>query len=141
MAAVDELNALLFNLPGYGLLTPQQKTDALAGALIPDAAGVWPGNPGYVTTQDAYFAAVSLIGFLMAQPVVRQSSSEGTSVAVDAPNWGALLAYYRSMSPICRVTGNGVLQKVLIPEGSHVRRVPMEGVRGDGYDNVDTDLG
>lgn len=139
MTALDDLNSLLANLPNATLISDAMKADALAGALIPDAALVWPGQPGYVPTSDAYFAAVGLIGFLQAQPVVRQSSSEGTSVAVDAPNWAGLIAYYRSMSPIARATSNGLLTKVLIPDGPHVRRVNMN-VSLEGYDNVDTDL-
>lgn len=139
MAAIDDLNALLVSLPGYSLLTTQMKTDALAGARIPDSVGVWPDNVGYVSTYDTYFAAIGLVGFLRAQPVVRSSSSEGTSVSVDAPDWGGLLAWYRSMSPICAATGSGILQRISIPEGPHIKRVPMN-LRSDGSDNVDTDL-
>jgi hypothetical protein len=142
VAALEDLSALLANLPNYTLLTDTMKQDALSGALVPDTNGVWPGQPDYITTYDIYFAAVRLIGFLMAQPVVRQSSSEGTSVAVDAPSWGGLLEYYRSQSPILQATTNGpVLTKVLIPEGPHVYHTDMTGVRGGNNDNVDTDLG
>lgn len=140
MSALDDLNALVSSLPNAALLTIGMKNDALAGALMPDVEGVWPGEVDYVPTYDEYFAAISLIGFLRAQPVVRQSSSEGTSVAVDAPDWSGLIAWYRSMSPIARATSNGVLQKVLIPEGPHVYRTDMSG-RGSDYGNVDTDLG
>lgn len=140
MTAMDDLNALLVSLPGYGLLTPNMKQHALDGARVPDSSGVWPDQPDYEATYDVYFAAISLIGFLMAQPVVRQSSSEGTSVAVDAPNWGGLLAWYRSMSPICQSQGNDVLNLVPIPDVPHVRRTDMSG-RGDEYGDVDTDLG
>lgn len=136
---MDDLNALLISLPGYGLLTPNMKQNALNGALLPDAAGVWPGQPNYVNTYDVYYAAMSLIGFLQAQPVVRQASSEGTSTAVDAPQWGGLLAWYRSMSPICQAAGVGVLNSVPVPQGPHVRRTDMSG-RWDGYGDVDTDL-
>ena len=139
MAAIDDLTALLANLPNAGLLTTQMKNDALAGALIPDSNTVWPGNPDYINTYDVYFAAISLIGFLQAQPVVRQSSSEGTSVAVDAPNWGGLLAWYGSMSPISQATSKGVLGWITIPDGPHVRHTDMS-FGGDGNDNVDTDL-
>lgn len=139
MTAMEDLNALVANLPNASLLSPKMMEDALAGALIPDLNNVWPGNPGYITTNDVYFAALGLIAFLQAQPVVRQTSSEGTSVAVDAPNWGALAAYYRSMSPISQASGNGVLTRVTIPDVPHVRKVDMHsgGVR---YDNVDTDI-
>lgn len=140
MTALEDLTALVANLPGASLLTDKMKTDALAGALIPDSSGVWPGQPDYVTTNDIYFAAIGLIGFLAAQPVVRQSSSEGTSVAVDAPSWDGLLAYYRSMSPICQASGASALGVIHIPDGPHVRRTDMSG-RYDDYGDVDTDLG
>lgn len=139
MATMDDLNALLISLPGYGLLTNTMKQNALNGARIPDAAGVWPGEPDYINTYDEYFAAMSLIGFLQAQPVVRQASSEGTSTAVDAPSWGGLLSWYRSMSPICQAQGNTLLGVVPIPDGPHVARTDMSG-RWDGYGDVDTDL-
>jgi len=140
VAAIDDLNALLVNLPNASLITVGMKDAALAGALIPDAASVWPGDVDYVATYDVYFAALNLLGFLMAQPVVRQSSSEGTSVAVDAPNWGALANYYRGMSVIVQATNNGGLNRILIDEASHVVRTNMR-MEAYGYDNVDTDLG
>ncbi|WNO28256.1 hypothetical protein SEA_GAREY24_9 [Microbacterium phage Garey24] len=136
---MDELNALLQNLPGYALLTETQKQAALTGARVPDSFGLWPGEDGYEVTYDVYYAALNLLGFLMAQPVVRQTSSEGTSIAVDAPDWRALAAYYRSQSVICSATGNGVLQRVAIPDVPHVRHANMEGA-GHGYGDVDTDL-
>lgn len=139
MTALDDLTALLVNLPNYSLLTTQMMNDALLGARIPDSFNVWPGQPGYEATYDVYFAAVSLVGFLQAQPVVRQSSSEGTSVAVDAPNWAGLLAWYRSMSPISQASGGDVLRAIRIPGGPHVVHTNMHEV-GDGNDNVDTDL-
>lgn len=137
---MDELNALLSPLPGYKLLTEQMKQRALDGALVPDSFGIWPGQPGYETTYDPYFAALSLLGYLMAQPVLRQTSSEGTSVAVDAPDWSALSTYFRSMSPICAATGNGVLQRVAIPDVPHVYKRNMN-YGGEQYGDVDTDLG
>lgn len=140
MSTIDELNALLINLPNFGLLTPEMKQRALEGARIPDAAGVWPGQPNYVPTYDVYYAAIGLVGFLQAQPVVRQSSSEGTSIAVDAPNWTGLVAWYSSMSPIMGVQPGGILVPVAIPDGPHVVPTDMSG-RYDGNDNVDTDLG
>lgn len=139
MAALEELNALLENLPGYELLTLAQRQVALAGALIPDAEGRWPGTPNYITTQDTYWAAATLLGFLRAQPVVRQASSEGTSTAVDAPDWNQLHIYFKSQSVIAMASGGGILTSVAIPGGPHVRRTDMSG-RGNGYDDVDTDL-
>ncbi|AVR56095.1 hypothetical protein PBI_BEEBEE8_10 [Microbacterium phage BeeBee8] len=135
---MDELNALLQNLPGFTLLTETQKQAALTGAQVPDSFGIWPGEEGYEVTYDVYFAALTLLGFLMAQPVVRQTSSEGTSIAVDAPDWRALATYYRSQSVICNATGNGILQRVTIPDVPHVRKTDMRGDQ-HGYGDVDTD--
>lgn len=141
MSTIDELNALLINLPGYGLLTPEMKDRALATALIPDVNNVWPGQPNYIETHDVYWAAIGLVGFLQAQPVVRQSSSEGTSVAVDAPSWGGLVSYYRSMSVIATAVNSApILTEVPIPGEPHVIHTDMSGRFGDD-DNVDTDLG
>ncbi|QXO14480.1 hypothetical protein SEA_JENOS_11 [Microbacterium phage Jenos] len=136
---MDELNALLQNLPGFGALTETQKQNALTGARVPDSFGLWPGEEGYEATYDVYFAALTLLGFMQAQPVVRSTSSEGTSISVDAPNWGALATYFRSQSVICNATGNGILQRVTIPDVPHVRRVPMEQ-EGGYHNDVDTDL-
>lgn len=141
-SATEALDSLMQALPGFSLLTERMKLNALAGALMPDVNGVWPGRPGYITTHDEYFAAVGLLAFLQAQPVVRQVSSEGTSTAVDAPNWTGLISYYRSMSPIAKASGGGVIGSVPIPQGPHVRRTDMHNTgRGYGDDNVDTDLG
>lgn len=139
MAALDDLNALLAPLPGYDVLTESMKVHALNRALIPDGAGVWPGQPAYQTTYDIYWAALSLLGFLQAQPVIRQSSSEGTSVAVDAPSWTAVAMYYREQSHIASTTAGDILTVVPIPGGPHVVPTDMRS-RGGGYGDVDTDL-
>ncbi len=138
---MDELNALLANLPNFRLITDGMKQTALGGALIPDASGVWPGQEGYVETHDVYFAALQLLNFLRAQPVVRSSSSEGTAISVDAPNWDGLIAYYRSMSPVVAATGNGVLSRLTIPDIAHVKKVSMrDDMMGGRYGDVDTDV-
>lgn len=138
MAAIDDLNELLESLPGYELISQNLKTSALANALIPDSFGVWPGREGYETTHDVYFAALGLLGFLQAQPVIRQTSSEGTSLAVDAPYWSSLINYYRGQSPIVQVQGGSVLSVIDIPQSPHVVRTDMSG--GDSYGDVDTDI-
>lgn len=134
------LDELLQGLPGAGLLSVSMKNAALVQSQIPDAHSVWPGQDGYHATYDIYWAAINLVGFLQAQPVVRQSSSEGTSIAVDAPNWGSLLGYYRSMSVISQANSGPILTAIPIPGGPHVYRTDMRG-RSNGYDDVDTDLG
>lgn len=137
---MDELNALLENLPGYSSITVAMKQAALDGARVPDSFGIWPGEEGYEPTYDVYFAAINLVGFLQAQPVVRQSSSEGTSVAIDAPNWQALLNYFRSQSPIVGLNGNQVIQRVNIPDPPHVVKLNMNS-KDAYYGDFDTDLG
>lgn len=139
MAAIDELNALLSPLPGYAVLTEQMKLNALSLALVPDAAGVWPGQPGYVETYDVYWAALSLTGYMMAQPFVKQVASEGTSTTVEAPNWSSITAYFRSQSRIACATTGAILTEVPIPGLPHVVPTDMSG-RWDGYGDVDTDL-
>lgn len=134
------LDDLLKSLPGYLLLTEAMKNAALSGALIPDADGVWPGQDGYVPTHDVYFAALNLLGFLQAQPVVTNTSSEGTSVTVSKPEWAALVRYYRSQSPIINATGQDVLTRIVIPDVPHVVPTDMSG-RGSHYGDINTDIG
>lgn len=137
---MDELSTLLQTLPGYALISVSMKQAALEGARIPDSFGLWPGEEGYEPTYDVYYAAFTLLGFLQAQPVVRQTSSEGTSVTVDAPSWGALAAYFKGLSPIMGAKASDVLRIIPIPGGPHVRKTNMSE-RGSHYDNVDTDVG
>ena len=138
--AVDSLNELLSSLPGYADLTESMKSAALAGALVPDAWGVWPGEEGYTTTYDNYFAALSLVNFLKARPQVTNASSEGTGVSVTPPDWKALSDYYRSQSQILRASGPQVLTSVSIPDTAYLERTDMTG-RGTHYGNIDTDIG
>lgn len=139
MTALEDLTALVAPLPNASLLTDNMKQKALDASVVPDSFDVWPGEDGYETTYDIYFAALRLVGFLMAQPTVRQSSSEGTSVSVDAPNWSGLLAYYRAESRIIQATQPTGLGVIEIPM-HHVTRTDMSG-RSDQYGDVDTDLG
>lgn len=139
MAAIDELDSLINTLPGYATLTPEMKQRALDGARVPDQAGVWPGKPDYIPTYDVYYAALNLLGYLQAQPVVRQTSSEGTSLAVDAPDWSGLRSWLRWMSSICGGAGHNVLKVVDIPDTPHVVPTDMSG-RDQYYGDVDTDL-
>ena len=137
MSTLDEL---LGSLPGYSVLTDVMKETALAGALIPDAQGVWPGAEGYTPTPDYFFAAANLLTFLQAQPLLTSTSSEGTSVTVTAPNWNAIRQYYLSQSPIIRAAGYGVMTRMEIPDMSHTLPVSMDG-RRDSYGDIDTDMG
>ena len=135
----SKLNELLSPLPGYEMLTDSMKTIAMESAQIPDGDGVWPGQPEYVPTYDIYFAALKLLPFLQAQPMVTSAGSEGTSVSVKPADWDAIIAFYRGSSPIIQATGNDVLRAVPIPDPPHVRKVNMQD-RGGYYGDVDTDL-
>ena len=137
---MSTLDDLLSSLPGYSLITEGMKTAALEGARVPDSFGVWPLEEGYEQTYDNFFAALNLIGFLQAQPVVTNTASEGTSVTVSKPEWDALIRYYRSMSPIIQTAGQDVLTRVEIPDLPHVVPTNMSGRRSH-YGDIDTDLG
>lgn len=134
-----KLNELLSTLPGYALLTDTMKTAAMSGALIPDSEGRWPGQEEYEPTYDIYFAALKLLPFLQAQPVVTSASSEGTSVSVKPTDWTAIITFYRGSSTIIQATGNDVLRAVPIPDPPHARKVSMQD-RGGYYGDVDTDI-
>ena len=140
IVAVDSLDELLSSLPGFDSLTTAMKSSALAGALIPDAWGMWPGEQGYVATYDNYFAAFNLIAFLQAQPVVTNTNSEGTGVTVTVPDWSAIKRYYLSQSPIINATGQDVLTRVVIPDVPQVVPTDMSG-RGSHYGDINTDIG
>lgn len=140
MAAIDDLDGLLAPLPRFSVLSPQMKQRALDTSLIPDGAGVWPGQDGYQTTYDIYWAAMSLIGYMQAQPFVKQAGSEGTTTSVDRPDWSSILAYFRSQSIIAQANQAGpILSMLPIPDVPYIFRTDMSG-RGDGYGDVDTDL-
>lgn len=136
---LTELNKILETLPGYALLTESMKTSAMNGARIPDSDGRWPQDTDYVPTYDIYFAALALLPFLQAQPVVTSAGSEGTSVSVQATDWTAVRAFYRGLSPIVSDTAGDVMSIVPIPDVPHVRRVRMND-RGGHYGDVDTDI-
>ena len=133
------LNDLLKPLPGYALLTDSMRDSALLASRIPDSSGRWPSDKDYEATYDLYFAALQLLPFLQAQPVVTSASSEGTSVSAKPTDWAALRAFYRSLSDIFQAT-DSILRVVPIPDPPHVVRVPMND-RGGYYGDVDTDVG
>ena len=135
-----ELNKLLSALPGYSMLNDSMKTAAMLSARIPDSAGRWPADALYEPTYDLYFASLSLLPFLQAQPQVTSAGSEGTSVTATQFNWGSIRDFYRGLSPIYQDGGNAVLKVLPIPDPPHVVRVPMRNV-GGYYGDVDTDIG
>lgn len=136
---METLNSLLSSLPNSELISEQMRKDALEASVIPDADGRLPGSDDYVATYDAYYAAYRLIPFLQAQSVVTATSSEGTSVSATPPNWGALIAYYHSMSHILSLNYSD-FTVLNLPSAPYVKRNDMSG-RDAHYGDVDTDLG
>lgn len=89
---------------------------ALAASLIPDAAGVWPGQPGYQPTYDIYWAAAetsalrAMRAAMSATETVTRVTSEGTTFDVQpapATDWAALERSWRARSRIGRELGLG----------------------------------
>lgn len=89
---------------------------ALAASLIPDAAGVWPGQPGYQPTYDLYWAAAetgvlrAMRAAMSATETVTRVTSEGTTFDVQpapATDWAALERSWRARSRIGRELGLG----------------------------------
>ena len=96
--------------------TPPALSDAdlqaiLDASLIPDPEGLWPGQPGYVTTYDLYWAAAEALTLRAARAAssetVTKVASEGSSFDVQAPNWVALTHHYRMRSQIGAQIGYG----------------------------------
>ena len=96
--------------------TPPALSDAdlqaiLDASLIPDPEGLWPGQPGYITTYDLYWAAAEALTLRAARAAssetVTKVASEGTSFDVQAPNWAALTHHYRMRSQIGAQIGYG----------------------------------
>lgn len=141
MATKEDLKALISVLPGSDAILDVMLEQALAMSVVPDSFGIWPGREGYETTHDIYYAALTLMGFLQAQPYTTSASSEGTSVTVKAPDWKADIESFRNLSRICGAQGNDVLTVVPIPDGPHVIPVYMGSMGGGDNGDVDTDLG
>ena len=135
---MEQIDEILSNIPGYSSLPVTMKQTALGLSLIPDSNGVWPAQPGYVSTYDYYYAASILLGYLKAQPYVSSVSSEGTSVSTTAPDWSALAKSFASMSII--LSNQGIFTKVSIPEGPYIVPTDMAG-RGSRYGDTNTDIG
>lgn len=94
------LDQILQSIPYGDKITEDQKAHALSKSLIPDSNGVWPGHAGYVNTYDVFYAALSLVDLLEAQPAVTQASSEGTSVSTTAVDWSKIRKWLASGSSI-----------------------------------------
>lgn len=139
MTAIDDLNAIVSTLPGANTVSAVLKNAALAKSQVPDSAGVWPGDAGYVPTYDVFYAASVVASFLSSQSEVTATSSEGSSVTVTPTNWSAVISSFLGMSTIVAARTADVLRVVELPCDPHVRPVPMGGGWGDS--DYDTDMG
>ena len=110
MSAIEDLKKLV-DPATHPSLTDEDLQAALDASQIPDAADVWPGQPGYITTYDLYWAAAEALTLRAARAAssetVTKVASEGSSFDVQAPNWGALAHHYRMRSQIGAQIGYG----------------------------------
>lgn len=94
------LDQILQSIPHGDKITEDQKAHALSQSLVPDANGVWPSHEGYIATYDVFYAALSLVDLMEAQPAVTQASSEGTSVSTTAVDWSKIRKWLASGSVV-----------------------------------------
>lgn len=112
--ALDKLDQMV-TMTTSPALSVEDLQAALAASLIPDAAGVWPGQPGYQPTYDLYWAAAEtcllrvMRAAMSATQTVTKVTSEGSTFEVEqsTPDWTALARKWRAMSQIGRETGFG----------------------------------
>ncbi len=112
--AFDKLDQMV-TMTASPALSVEDLHAALAASLIPDAAGVWPGQPGYQPTYDLYWAAAETSTLramrvaMSATQTVTKVTSEGSTFEVEqsAPDWAALSRRWRAMSQIGREIGLG----------------------------------
>ena len=112
--ALDRL-AELVDPDAFPTLSETDLQAALDASLIPDTAGVWPGQPGYQPTYDLYWAAAetstlrAMRAAMSATQTVTKVTSEGSTFEVEqsAPDWAALGRRWRAVSQIGRETGFG----------------------------------
>lgn len=129
MPTLDDVLALI---PGGDVVSQAVKESALAKSLIPDSNGHLPGEQGYATTYDAFYAALTLLGVVRAQPAVTTASSESTSISATTPDWPSLEAWLRSQSVVCR--SQDVLTSIPITYDGYITRAYMGGEPYRGYD-------
>lgn len=118
--AFDKLDQMV-TMTASPALSVEDMQAALAASLIPDAAGVWPGQPGYQPTYDLYWAAAetcllrAMRAAMSATQTVTKVTSEGSTFEVEqsAPDWAALGRRWRAMSQIGREIGFGASLSVV----------------------------
>lgn len=133
---MQELKDLLSGVPGGDNVPESMLNNVLQMSLIPDDEGNLPGAAAYTPKHDVYYAALSLVGWLKAQPQVTSAGSEGTSVTTTAFDWDSLGEYFRSMSLIA--SQSSVFTVLTIPEYRKVRHTNMRV--GGNLNDRDTDI-
>lgn len=110
MSAIDDLKRLV-DPATPPALSDEDLQAVLDASLIPDPEGLWPGQPGYITTYDLQWAAAEAMMLrsvrAASSETVTKVASEGSSFDVQAPNWGALAHHYRMRSQIGAQIGYG----------------------------------
>lgn len=129
MPTLDDVLALI---PGGDVVSQAMRESALAKSLIPDSSGHLPGERGYTPTHDVFYAALTLLGVVRAQPAVTTASSESTSISATTPNWPSLEGWLRSQSVICR--NQDALTVIPITYDDYITRAYMGGESYRGYD-------
>lgn len=129
MPTLDDVLALIH---GGDVVSQAMRESALAKSLIPDSSGHLPGERGYTPTHDVFYAALTLLGVVRAQPAVTTASSESTSISSTPPDWTSLEGWLRSQSVICR--NQDALTVIPITYDDYITKVYMEGESYRGYD-------
>ena len=129
MPTLDDVLALI---PGGDVVSQAMRESALAKSLIPDSSGHLPGERGYTPTHDVFYAALTLLGVVRAQPAVTTASSESTSISATTPNWPSLEGWLCSQSVICR--NQDALTVIPITYDDYITRAYMGGESYRGYD-------
>ena len=126
------LHDVLALIPGGDVVSQAMRESALAKSLIPDSSGHLPGERGYTPTHDVFYAALTLLGVVRAQPAVTTASSESTSISATTPNWPFLEGWLCSQSVICR--NQDALTVIPITYDDYITRAYMGGESYRGYD-------
>ena len=137
--ALDRL-AELVDPDAFPTLSETDLQAALDASLIPDTAGVWPGQPGYQPTYDLYWAAAetstlrAMRAAMSATQTVTKVTSEGSTFEVEqsAPDWAALSRRWRAMSQIGREIGLGDSLSVIEVASPDSGFVPASEALRDG---------
>ena len=141
---IEEARTQLAAMLGAATIPDATLTAALQQSLTWDAAGLSPGQPGYVESYDLHWAAAEVCTLQamadMAAPTpeqVKSFTSEGTTIQVDggmSPDWWRLAHLWRLRSPMARLAGYGSTLNVIDVPSDGGGYVPTsDGLRGGAW--------